>query len=320
MDGADGLGSCVRRTPVCPLPRARLPRSHADFGSVASMQKCIFSSTRTHEKVCKLDISDSSTRSHEVRHRHRGPRCRRIGAAGRPRPVAAVGAAAGGVFVGRSMRVARVPRGEQRDRLEQWPQPRGRRHRAASCRRRAHRSIPVADRHSMGGEDRGSSLRSRCDRRIVRALHHGVRWLARSPRVVVILDCQALRCRPRQGGRSLWVSDAADRARVGCAPVCVLIASPATAPSAVALMGAHRGSPLFVDALAYARVRAIGLPLALASSAARERSVAWATPGRPSVPRRSRRSSTRRSTLCSSSRHSVSAWQAPQPPLCWRRP
>ena len=50
--------------------------------------------------------------------------------------------------------------------------------------------------------------------------------------------------------------------------LCVLIASPATAPSAVALMGAHRGSPLFVDALAYARVRAIGLPLALASSAA----------------------------------------------------
>ena len=48
----------------------------------------------------------------------------------------------------------------------------------------------------------------------------------------------------------------------------ILIASPGTAPFFVGLMGCHRGSPLFADALAYARTRAIGLPLALTASAA----------------------------------------------------
>ena len=47
----------------------------------------------------------------------------------------------------------------------------------------------------------------------------------------------------------------------------LLLASPRTAPFCVGLMGAHRGSPLFADALAYARVRALGLPFSLGCSA-----------------------------------------------------
>lgn len=47
----------------------------------------------------------------------------------------------------------------------------------------------------------------------------------------------------------------------------LLIGGP-SAPWCVGLMGAHHGSPLHADALAYARVRAAGLPFALSCSAA----------------------------------------------------
>ena len=49
--------------------------------------------------------------------------------------------------------------------------------------------------------------------------------------------------------------------------IAALLAGP-TSSAAVSLMGAHPGSPLYVDALAYARARALFVPCALACSAA----------------------------------------------------
>ena len=208
-----------------------------------------------------------SARSHEV-HRHRI--CcgrRRIGAAGRPRPVAAVGAAAGGASADRSMRVAE-PRGEQRDRLEQ-----------CLSREVAAIALPavagalidpflslidtlwvgrIADRpFALGATAASSELFTMAFAGSLALRESSSSSIARLSAAGRGKEAAAF------GFRTLQIGLASG------ALLCVLIASPATAPSAVALMGAHRGSRAVCRQWAGdARARAIGLPLALASSAA----------------------------------------------------